>query len=89
MEKRKEKDESERSYRWLLFFVMDFWWLGGNLEDCFGVFWKEKRGVEMRWWGMEGLSQVSFFFFFFFFFLISVVDDHVRYHHTCTCIILS
>lgn len=25
-----------------------------------GVFWKEKRGVEMRWWGMERSSQVSF-----------------------------
>lgn len=27
-----------------------------------GVFW-EGGGVEMRWWGMEGLLQVSFFLF--------------------------
>lgn len=75
--KRKGKDEEERSYRWLVFFCCcyEFGW-------CF----LEVGGVEMRWWGMEGLLQVSFFFFFFF--MISVADDHVD-HHICTCLILS
>lgn len=45
----KRKDESERSYRWLVSFCC--YEFGG----CF-----LEGGVEMSWWGMEGLSQVSF-----------------------------
>lgn len=52
-EKRKEKDEQERSYRWLVFFCC--YEFGG----CF----LEGGGVEMSWWGMERLLQVSFFLF--------------------------
>lgn len=49
--KRKEKDEQERSYCRLVFFVV--------VMNLGGVFLE--GGVEMSWWGMEGLSQVSFF----------------------------
>lgn len=47
---KEEKDEQERSYRWLVFFCYEL-----GLGGCF-----LEGGVEMNWWGMERLSQVSF-----------------------------
>lgn len=56
-----------------------------------GVF-LEGGGVEMNWWGMEGLLQVSFLLFLLLLLHLPLllhdtsIDDHV-YHHICTYLV--